>query len=369
VLSNAALAVGTAGALVLLAVLVDIFVTIFAYDGFTFLAPRYHRLLWRTLRTVSRPLPERARHAVLSLGSAAMLPATLSLWLGMQTVAFAMIYLPGLGSGAFAVAPHAGTGFGSALYLSGGDLTSLTFGDLVPRGGLYRAAVDIQTMIGLATFTLGLTYVLTAFDAMGQLNSLYARVRRNALEPNRPSTILIRRDRGGDGSQLSSFLQSLVEELEAYGEGLRRFPVAFYFHTRRVDRSTPRIFAALGDLIELVRWGLPAACPPVRDPSLLALIDGYRSTVDRLQRSFVGPAELPPPDVPDLGSFQTERATGIGRPAAFAALQAEARAASGLADEAAEADQEAYRRFTEWLVFHHHREVFLARVSAALGYS
>lgn len=83
-MSAGLLAVGAAGGLLVLFVLVDIFITLFGYDGFTFFAGRYHRALWAVLRAVTRPLPERTRHAMLSLGSAALLPATLVLGSGWR---------------------------------------------------------------------------------------------------------------------------------------------------------------------------------------------------------------------------------------------------------------------------------------------
>jgi hypothetical protein len=103
------LAIGAAGALIVLVALVDLFVTIFNYDGYSFLANRLHGVLWRAMRVLSSPLPDRSRHAVLSLGSASMLPATYVLWLGLLVTGFAMIYLPGLHSGAF-TRQHVGQG-------------------------------------------------------------------------------------------------------------------------------------------------------------------------------------------------------------------------------------------------------------------
>ena len=364
---NGRLAIGAAGGLLLLLTLADVFVTIFAYDGFTFLAPRLHRILWRGMRLTSRLLPRAGRDAFLSLGSAALLPATLGFWLGLETAAFGMIFVPGVAGSGFQVAAHAGRGAGSAFYLSGGDLTSLTFGDFVARAPLYRAMVDFETVVGLATFTLGLTYVLSAFDALSKLNSLHARVRRNAIEPNRPSTILQRRFRGGDAEAIGGFVQALVEDLEDYGEALRRFPVAFYFHTRRLQRSTPRIFEALGELIELLHWGLPPDQPVTDDPNLLALLDGYNTTVDRLMESFVGPAELDLPEPPDRATFEQQPPNDDSPAARFSAMEREAREAAGL-DGSVRDPAERYRRFTEWLPFHERRRVFLRRVSDALGY-
>jgi hypothetical protein len=346
------IAIGACGGALLLLTLADLLATVFAYDGFTLWTPHFQGLLWRGGRAVTAAMPRAGRDGILSLLSASLVPLTMVMWLALETASFAMVYIPGLRSGAFTISHGAYTGVDAAFYFAGGDLTSLTFGDFVPRSDFYRAMVDVETMIGLATFTLGLTYVLTAFGAMEKLSDLHSRVRRNAMEPNRPETILHRVYHYGDQDRLASFLQATTDELDAYDEALRRFPVAFYFHTRRLERSTPRIFSALGELIELVRWGMPADDPVTRDPALLALVDTYCVTIDRLKRSFVGPAHIdtaPPPP---------------GVSAEFAAMQAKARTATGLRP-ASEIDSE---QLTQWSEFHAHRLAVIDRVSDALGY-
>jgi hypothetical protein len=67
------LAAGAAGGALLVVCVTDI----------TFLASRVHRALWMFARAVAAPLPDRSRHALLSLASAA-LPAALLLWLGLS---------------------------------------------------------------------------------------------------------------------------------------------------------------------------------------------------------------------------------------------------------------------------------------------
>jgi hypothetical protein len=128
-------------------------------------------------------------------------------------------------------------------------------------------------VIGLATFTIGLTYVLAAFGALSSLTRLPDRVRRQAISPNKPSSILARHFRAGEAAELPTLLQSLVEDLASYDDALRRYPIVFSFHTRRAERSIPRIYAALGELVELLRWGLPAADPTTSGRYLLALQD------------------------------------------------------------------------------------------------
>ncbi len=225
--SAADLAIGATGALIVAAALADLFVTVFNYDGFSFIANRMHGVLWRAIRSLGRLLPDRARHAVLSLGSASMLPATYILWLGLLICGFAMMYEAGLSANGFS--SHSGRGIGAAFYLSAGDISSLTFGDITARSSLMRALVDLETIIGLTTFTLALGYVVTTFDVLRTLDGLHATVRRHADDPGKPSSILARHFRGGQPSELPSLLESLTDKLEAYDQGLRRYPVVYTF--------------------------------------------------------------------------------------------------------------------------------------------
>jgi hypothetical protein len=87
-----------------------------------------------------------------------------------------------------------------------------------------RALVDIETVIGLTPFTLALGYVVTTVDVLRTLDGLHAIVRRHAEDPSKPSSILARHFRGGQPTELSSLLQSITEKLEAYDQGLRRYP-------------------------------------------------------------------------------------------------------------------------------------------------
>lgn len=346
--------------------LVDIFTTIFAYDGYDFATTRVHRAVWTAMRTVTRPVPDHLRHQLLSLGGALLLPGTLVFWLALEVAAFGMIFLPGIAHGYFAVSDHAGRGPVGAFYLSGGDITSLTFGDYVARTTFFRAMVDLETAIGLATFTLALTYVLSAFDALAKLYSLYARVRRNAVEPHLPSTVLERRYRTNDASYYSEFLRAAVDELQEYNQALRRFPVAFYFHTRDLDRATPTVLSALGTLLELSRWGLPRSERVTEDPNLLALMEEYRATLLRLRTIFLHAPAGSGPESPSLSQFLSDEEAPGTDAGSFHELVAEAARASAVEDT--DPADVRFERFTDWLPFHHLVTSTVVALSEALGY-
>lgn len=213
--------------------------------------------MWcRGLRAFARPLPEAGRHWALSLGSAAMIPLTLTLWVGLETAAFAPIVYPGMKSGSF-VMQHVDTAIGASFHLSGGALTTLALGDIVPRAGVYRALVNLEALIGLATMTLALGYVVTTLRARRSIEALHSMISHHTDSSSRPSSALTRHFHQGAAPGLPRLLASLADRLDDYEEGLRRYPVADYFYTRRLMRSIPRVLHDLGELIARLRWGLP----------------------------------------------------------------------------------------------------------------
>jgi hypothetical protein len=363
-----AVALDIAGAAILIVALVDMFLTIFNYDGYTTAATLFHRAWWRGVRAVAQPLPVRARRIALSIGSASMLPATVALWLSLEITAFALLFDSALGGGAFRL-KDATASIGTAYYLSAGAISSLSFGDVIATGGLDRALVDLETIIGLATFTLALSYIVTAFGVLGSLENLHGRVRRHASDVERPESIVCRHFRGGQSGDLPSFLQALSDDLEKYDQGLRRYPVVYYFHTRETNRSIPHVFTSIGDLIALLRWGLPATDPMTGDAFLYALHDGYGETLERLRRSFVGPDPIALPKVLSHDAFTAAYLRRATDPTVeqFRTLQEHGRNAAGTGDEQDDAAT-AYNRYLEWLPFAHRQRVVLDRVADRLGY-
>lgn len=97
----AGVAVGAAGGAVPIIVGIDLFIAVFSYDGFSFLASRLHGLLWAAVRNSSRPRPKSKRASYRSIGAATMLPLALVWWLGLEVTAFALMFLPGLSTGEF----------------------------------------------------------------------------------------------------------------------------------------------------------------------------------------------------------------------------------------------------------------------------
>lgn len=360
----------TASGIALMALAItDIFLTVFNYDGYRFISERFQRGCWRLMRGISAPLPDGPREMLRSAGSATLLPLTVAMWLGVEVTGFALIYDRGLAAGEFHLSNGLPATLGSAFYLAAGCISTLTFGDIEGVGGVYRGVTVVEAIVGLATFTLALGYVVTAFSVLGDLMGLHNTVRRHARDPDKPTSVLARHYRGGDPSALPDLLQALSTSLDGYDEGLRRYPVVFFVHSRNAGRSIPSVFSRLGTLLAAVRWGLPASDAMTEDPWLAALLDQYGTTVRRLQHSFVGPVPLPPMDAATRTDFERryQSPDAGGDVAAFRALQERTRHAIGcrsLRDDPGAA----YERYCEWLRFEHRRTAVLRRIAVALGY-
>jgi len=86
--------------------------------------------------------------------------------------------------------------------------------------------------------------------------------------------------------------------VEVY-EGLRRYPLVYYYHSRRAYRSLPYTFRMIGGMAGALRWGLPKGHPGSQTPWLPTLITGLEDIVAYLERRFLSePLEDPPDPVP-----------------------------------------------------------------------
>jgi hypothetical protein len=102
---------------------------------------------------------------------------------------------------------------------------------------------------------------------------------------------------------------------------------------------------------------------------LAALLVEYDATLERLQRSFVGPPQLEPPEPLERPEFERAYADGSdGRVAEFKELQEAARTSAGVEAKDTEPDDGTYEQYREWLPFAYRNRVLLSRISDALGY-
>ena len=351
--------------------LLDVFFTVLHYDDFGFLSNRLHRGIWGALRRLTAPMPRNLRNFVLSLGGPLMIPATILLWIGLVTVGFALIYYAGMGEENFAFDYDVDQSFGRMLYLSGVTVATLGYGDITPISPLYELMALSESLIGFGLLSLSISYVLGTYRILNELTILASDLYHQAEDPTDPKSTLISHFPEGHPKNLDPHLMSLYRGMIAYAEGLRRYPVVYYFYGRRPYRSMPYAFYMIGGLAAALRWGLPKGHSATQEPWLPALVEGFTGVTIRIEKRFMHHRQAQ--DGPQAVAFSTfvDCLEGKEEPAdtwlgQFLDLELSMRQLAGL-DGALPDAEEAYARYKEWLPFAHRADRFLRSSLEDLG--
>ncbi len=358
------------GLTLILVGLVDMFLAVLHHDAVSFLTPVLYRWTWVASRTLTKPLPSRIATVLRALAAPSMVLLTLLVWLGTQALGFALVHYPGITGSGFFLAQGVRRSFGTALTFSSATLASLGLNGVSPRTLAYQAVAAGETMIGLLIITLTISYILNVYRVLQSQNALAAALHHQAEDGSDPRTILAPHFVDGRPEGLSTHLREFHRSLVDQAEGLRRYPIVYYFKSGRAYRSIPYIFHMIGGVVAALRWGLPMGHPATRDPWLPSLATGYTDVMREVEHNFVPGVE---PDDQHPVPFERFRealsdggdAGGDRRLAEFVELDRFMRELASL-DDGPDPD-EAYRRYSKWLPFATESAAFVSAMAADLG--
>src|SRR4028118_488427 len=229
-----------AGVLLILAGVLDVFFTVLHYDGFGFLSIRLYRRLFDVARLVTHPLPRKYRALGLSMAAPLMVPVTITVWIFLVSLGYALIYLFGMRNGDFALSTERlEPSFPEAFYFSGTAISTLGLGDITPTGSLYQALAVSEALIGFGILTLSITYVLGVYNVLQQLGVLSAGLYHQAQDTGDPWSILAPHFPGGEHRGLETHLMYLHQGLVEIYEGIRQYPIVYYYHSPHHPPSPP----------------------------------------------------------------------------------------------------------------------------------
>lgn len=348
--------------------LLDVFLTVLHYDGAALLGRLTSRGTWGTVRALTAPMPRRPRTYLRCLGAPLMIPVTLSVWLILQILGFALLYQPGLESGQFHITGDNEAGFPLAVYTSVVTVATLGYGDVTPTTPLFQALTGMQALIGFALLTLTISYLSNVYTALQHLSLLGAELQQQSTDPSDPEGLLAAHLTSEGSRDLGPRLESLRQRLLMYSEGLRRYPIVYYFHSRYSSRSLPEVFGNLGHLAAALRWGLPATHPAATDPHLKALVASITAAMGTVRDhhptlslpSFVTPAsDAAVADafcgVPSNDPHLTRFITVVRQMEAIADLSP------------GDSQRDSYARYRQWLALVGHIDAFTTAVLNDLG--
>jgi len=360
------------GAALIFAGLADVFFTVLHYDGFGFLSSRLYDRLFRLVRLLTHPFPRRWRAIGLSLAAPLMVPATITVWITLVAVGYALIYYAGMRDDsreAFTFSTALEPSFANALYMSGTAVSTLGFGDLTPKGPLYQLLTVSEALIGFGILTLAITYVLGVYSVLQKLSELTAALHHQAHDTADPWTILVPHFPNGEPRDIETPLIELHRSLVSLHEGMRRYPVAYHFHSRRAYRSLPYAFRMAGLMAGALRWGLPKGHPASQAPHLPTLLTGLETIQAYVWERFLT-RKLPPAPEPASQERFAEALRSGEEPEDFLLrrfLHME-RFMRDLARLEESDPAEAYERYVDWLPFAYRNRAFFEATARDLGY-
>lgn len=202
----------------------DLFFAVLHYDGPDFVTPKLYRGIWKLVRAASRPLPPRARSFAYSLAGPVMIPATLTMWLGLEILGFAFLYTIGMNTAGFSLGSGLEPGFWQALYLSGVSISTLGFGDVTAVEPLYQALTFLQGLAGFSILTLSISYILGVYGVLGHLRAIALKLYIPG-QADDSRALVERYLRSSHEPELGDRFKRLHDDVVDHYEGMRRYPI------------------------------------------------------------------------------------------------------------------------------------------------
>lgn len=246
-----------AGVTILLIVMLDVFVTVlFPSNHYGPVFKPLSRGVWFIFRFLGRRTAGQRRRNLLSYGGPVLIIATLTVWFFLIIVGWGMIYKPVLGTAVRASSGETDTGWATAIYFSGYNLTTLGVGDVVADNSFYRLLSVIQAASGFAFFSMVTTYFLSVYSNLTSRNAFALRLHHLSGKTDDAAELLARLTDGPDLSMSRQHLSSAADILRQIYQTHRFYPVLHYFHYRESYYALPRILFVALESTALLRSAL-----------------------------------------------------------------------------------------------------------------
>jgi hypothetical protein len=244
------------GALVILLVLLDVFMTVlYARAGTGILSTHVSKLVRRVFDLASKPFGS-YRGTVMSFCGPIVVVLLVLMWDFGLTLGAALVIHPALGS---AVANSSGstpTDFITALQAGGNSTSIVGSGDLSPQTSTFRLFYLFASLIGTALISLTLTYLMQVYTALRGRNSTALNFHLASAETGDAAELIAglgpRGKFDGGYSNLSELAVKATEAKEAH----HFYPVLFYFRFSETHYSVSRFALVALDSVTLIKSAL-----------------------------------------------------------------------------------------------------------------
>lgn len=240
------------GITLILAVLRDIFRTLFPYTEKITASRMVAKVLWRGLHRLGVHRPQ----VLYAAGPLAFL-TVVGGWFVLLAVGWALVYWPHMSSAfSFGEGLDAATrsGFLDALYFSLGTQATVGYGDIVPTNPWLMMSATLQALCGLGVLLAALSWYLAIGQAFSQCRSLAHKVALLKEAEPHAEVALTRMN----PEAVVPILDDLAVRLVAVRAEFLRFPITYYYGSSDERLSLP---AVLPYLVWLAEEGSRESCP------------------------------------------------------------------------------------------------------------
>lgn len=252
-----------AGALLILCALADIFLTVLyakigphgaSRAGTGIVSLRVARVTWWMFRHIPGRRP-RKRDGAWSFCGPVSVVLLVVVWSSLLALGAALMLHPALGEDVTSSSSPQARDFISALY-AGGSSLSFTSSDYSPQTSFYRLLYLANALIGMASISVTITYILQLYTAVLQRNALGLSMHIMTRGSADAAVLLAGLGPQGRFDTGYSIIASLASSLTSIKEAHHLFPLLFFYRPYHPSSALPHIAFLALDTVTLLRTAL-----------------------------------------------------------------------------------------------------------------
>ncbi len=246
-----------AGSVLLALITFDIYATVLHSSArYGPVGESLNRSVWRLARGAAFRLSRTRRHRLLNMVGPLLLPLLIVVYIVLLVIAFALVYYPHVPSGFYFSNPRPEPSWVDAVYFSGCTLTTVGYGDVVPRITSLRFVALFESASGLVVISLAITYMLTVYTALERKRAVSVSLYHQAGQGADVAGLIAHHFVEGRFYGLRDALRTVTRDMQGLLESHIDHPVIHYFHPIEVYKSTPRVLFLLLETCTVIRAAL-----------------------------------------------------------------------------------------------------------------
>ena len=246
-----------AGVCLLLLIGFDVYATVLhSSSHYGPVGERLNRWVWKLTRLVAFRLSRSLRHRLLNVVGPLLMPLLVIVFIITLILGFALIYYPRMPADFYLTHETNGSRFENAVYFSGVTLTSVGYGDVIPRTTAMRFTAMFEAVTGLGLISLSIAYLLTIYRALERKRAVALSFYHQSGEGADAAGYIAFHFVEGRFHGLREELRAATRDIQELQESHVEHPVIHYFHPVEVYKGLPRMLFLLLEVCTVINTSL-----------------------------------------------------------------------------------------------------------------